>query len=279
MYLFLLDDAQQRECRREGIEELVAIGGIIIQASDARDLHDDIDRICAAFNFPDGEVFKWSPARDHWMRDHLTGERRTEFSRAVLRAAEQRGAVVVVAMVETGWAPAAADRPIMDAMTLALERYHNFLREKRECGLVIAAKPGGGAEDENRLLLECLDTLKLGTDFVRFRRIATNVVTMSFNPSRLLQVADLVVSSSTALVAGNTYYSAPLVPHIKPMLRTNAQGCIGGVGVKLHPDARYMNWYHWLWGDTSSLRAGIHTALPWVGYPYAGSADRYEEPL
>jgi len=34
-------------------------------------------------------------------------------------------------------------------------------------------QPGGGADDENRLLEECLDTLKLGTNSVRLRRIAT----------------------------------------------------------------------------------------------------------
>jgi len=102
---------------------------------------------------------------------------------------------------------------------------------------VIAAKPGGGAEDENRLLVECLDTLKLGTDFVRFRRIATNLVTMPFNHSRLLQVADLVVSSSTALVAGKTNYSEPLVAHIRPMLRIIAQACQGAKGERLRRES------------------------------------------
>jgi len=119
MYLFLIHDARQRECRREGIQELVAIGGIIIPTSVARDLHDDIDHVCADFGFPDGEAFKWSPARDHWMRDNLTGQRRTAFSRSVLSAAQQSGAVAVVAMVETGWAPAVGAKNGFTDMQLA----------------------------------------------------------------------------------------------------------------------------------------------------------------
>jgi hypothetical protein len=279
MYLFLIDDAQQRNCTRDGIQELIAIGGIIVLASVARDLDDAIARVCADFDFPQGEPFKWSPSTEYWMRDNLVEDRRTDFFRDVLRTAQRHGAKAQVAMVETGWgrAVAQAQTPTMDAMALALERLDNFLREERQCGLVIAAKPGGGPRDEDRLLAECLDMLNFGTDFVRLRQIATNVLTTPFKPSRLLQVADLIVSCSTALVAGNTPYSVPLMPDIKSMLRSNAQGCVGGVGMKLHPDARYVNLYHWLWGDTAYVRVGRPAApLPWIGRPYANSADRYE---
>jgi hypothetical protein len=81
----------------------------------------------AHYGFPEGEVFKWSPAKDHWMRDNLVGDWRTQFFSAVLEAAHQHGARAVVAMVEPNWGRAVAKTPPMDAMTLALERYDNFL--------------------------------------------------------------------------------------------------------------------------------------------------------
>ena len=37
--------------------------------------------------------------------------------------------------------------------------------------------------------------------------LATNVVTMPFSNSRLLQLADLIVSISTAMVAGHTEFA------------------------------------------------------------------------
>jgi hypothetical protein len=62
MYLYLIDDAHQRECPRDGINEIVAVGGIIIRVTAARDLEAAIEAVCRDFGFPRGEVFKWSAA-------------------------------------------------------------------------------------------------------------------------------------------------------------------------------------------------------------------------
>jgi len=229
----------------------------------------------AHYGFPEGEVFKWSPAKDHWMRDNLVGDWRTQFFSAVLEAAHQHGARAVVAMVEPNWGRAVAKTPPMDAMTLALERYDNFLAAS-DCSGVVMAAESGSAQDEDRLLAECLTTLKLGTDFVSFRRIATNVVTMPFKHSRLLHVADVVASASTALAAGNTEFSQPLVQHIKPMLLVNGAGCVGGVGMKMHPDYCFGNLYHWLRGDLVDAEFGKRTPLPQKGHPYESGPDVFQ---
>lgn len=50
-------------------------------------------------------------------------------------------------------------------------------------------------------------------------------------------------------VAGEKKYSPRIFQSIKPLLETE-EGVIGGFGVKLHPDFRYVNLYHWLLGDT-----------------------------
>lgn len=274
MYLYFVDDTNPRKCSRNGVRELVGIGGILVPASVARDLDDELTRICTEFGFPSGEVFKWSPSPGYWMQDNLKDQRRTDFFSAVLRAARERGARAQVAIVEPNWGRAAAKTPIMDAMTLALERFDNFLTGERQNGIVIAAQPGGGPKDERKLLAECLAMLSTGTAYAGLRRIATNVVTMPFKQSRLLQAADLVISGSAALVAGSPH-AAPLVQEIRPMLRANGHGCVGGVGMKLHPDACYVNLYHWLWGDVVFEKMGKRFLLPWTGKPYERSPDQY----
>lgn len=67
--------------------------------------------------------------------------------------------------------------------------------------------------------------------------------------SRLVQLADVVTAWSTSLVAGSTKWAANVFEQgIVPMLRSD-YGCKGGRGLKIHPDFRYGNLYHWLLGD------------------------------
>lgn len=271
MYLFLIDDANQRDCPRAGVTELIAVGGIIVSAHAARDLDNAVSALCEEFGFPEGETFKWSPARDQWMRDNLRDARREIFFRRVLATTRAHGAVALVAMVDPSQPPATyLPSRLMEATMLCLERFDNFLRPLRQAGIVIAAEYSSRSEEE-KLLAQCLDTINEGTDFAELRRIAINVLTMPFRFSRLLQIADLVVSCSTALTAGHTLYSEPLVPEIKALLRRSYHGRIGGVGMKLHPDFCFLNLYHWLWGDTHCGRG----AFPLEGMPYARSGDEF----
>lgn len=155
----------------------------------------------------------------------------------------------------------------LDVVILALERYDWVLRQENDHGLVIVARPSGDRRDEDSFIGECSDALRVGTDYVRFDRIATSVLTAPFASSRILQLADLVVSCTTALVAGHTRYTEPIFPQIKKMLRKSS-GRVGGVGLNLHPDFCFVNLYHWIVGDDTFLRFNNGWPLPMSGRPY-----------
>jgi hypothetical protein len=54
------------------------------------------------------------------------------------------------------------------------------------------------------------------------------------------------------------------------LLRTELGRC-GGVGMKIHPDFRYANLYHWLLGDEFFARYMSAVPLPLMGRKYAAS--------
>ena len=52
-------------------------------------------------------------------------------------------------------------------------------------------------------------------------------------------------------------------------------GRIGGVALKIHPDLRYSNLYHWLLVDSFLIRVSKNSGfpLPPSKYPYYSSVD------
>jgi hypothetical protein len=59
---------------------------------------------------------------------------------------------------------------------------------------------------------------------------------------------------------------------VKPMLRREGDR-IGGIGLKLHPDLRYANLYHWLVGDRYFIKGSVGHPLPVASMAYA-TGDR-----
>ena len=251
---------------------LVAVGGVIVPEETLRDLERHLNSICLdEFGFPLGEVFKWSPRRDQWMHGNLTGEDRQNFFQQVLGSANDhdvKGLVVVADRRHQRATNAPSNE--LDVIAMMLERFHNQFRGADDFGLVVAAEPSGGPEDERKFLADCMGTLNEGTDYVDFDRIPINVLTTPFNNARVLQLADLVTSCTTSLVAGSVDYAPPVFEHIKPFLLSDS-GRIGGLGLKIHSDYRYANLYHWLLGDDAlvQLRRGVGYGLPMAGRPYA----------
>ena len=99
MLILFLDDAAQNNCSRERVGRLVAIGGIAIEASICRKLELAVDELCRkTYGFPLTEPFKWSPNKDHWMRENIIGDRREQFFNDVLKLAAQHGAIGLVAV-------------------------------------------------------------------------------------------------------------------------------------------------------------------------------------
>ena len=265
MKLFFLDNSRHRECKRPGMPSLVAVGGIVIDAMAARQLDKSIHALCGQYGFPDREPFKWSPGVEHWMRDNLKDENRPKFFTEVLELAEKSGARGQVTIADPEKKPANPDMDDreMDVLLLSLERF-NFELSGQDTGLVIAARPSGGPKGDDKFLAACADRVAVGTRYADFGQLATNVLTMPYIHSRLLQVADLVVSITTTMVAGNTRYAEAVFPSVQNILRRSSSGRIGGFGVKIHPDYSYRNLYHWVLGDNNS------DGSPWLmqGYPY-----------
>jgi hypothetical protein len=219
--LLFLDDAAQRNCSRERVGRLVAAGGILIDASKSRALETALDELCLKnYGFPKGAPFKWSPSKDHWMRENLTGERREQLFNEALKLVAQHGATGIVTVSDTtkGLASGKASTAEMDVLVMTLARFDWALAQ--DVGMVIVARPPGGRSDEDKFLVACAELLNQGTDYVSFKKLATNVLTMPFDNSRLLQVADLVVSISTAVIAGHTEFAGKIFPAVKSMLRT-----------------------------------------------------------
>jgi hypothetical protein len=174
--------------------------------------------------------------------------------------------VVIIEDVSFGRATAAASNE-MDVTRMLIERLEYQCTRSGLDSLVIADRPGGNRQNEDKFLSDCLETLQSGTGYVMLTHIMHNVVSTPSHLSRLIQAADLVTGCTLAFVSGENIYSPVLFNSIRPILDREG-GRIGGVGLKLHPDLRFVNLYHWLIGDTYYRRGGSGYTLPMAGYPY-----------
>jgi hypothetical protein len=275
MHVFFLDDSRQRNPTRPGMGPLVAVGGICVAEEALRPLEVALDELCRGTGFPEGEAgeFKWSPKEEHWMRRNLVQAARRDFLFAALGLAAEHDVKAIVVLEDTsrGQADWRAPSPEDDVVRLFLERANNHLYPGGR-GIVVADRPGGhGQEDEDRFLERCVGTLRTGTRFVQLDRISLTLTTPSHN-ARLLQLADVVTGATTACIGGEAQYAPPIFDRIRPLLRQEG-GRVGGVGLKIQPDLRYVNLYHWLLGDDYYRRGNTGVGLPHPNHIYATAPD------
>ncbi|MDP4539758.1 hypothetical protein Q9K01_09000 [Qipengyuania sp. DY56-A-20] len=70
--LLFLDDSKQKNNARDGMDDLVAIGGISVAADRASELNNRLNQECSSeFGLPEGEAFKWSPPKKSWFKTNL----------------------------------------------------------------------------------------------------------------------------------------------------------------------------------------------------------------
>lgn len=259
--VFAIDDSCQNNPSRAGMGPLVAVGGIHVPGDQVRNLERDLEGLCSDAGFPAGEEFKWSPKRGTFMHTQLKETARAEFLQAVLNltASAEVSAHVVIADTSKNPARRVSTSHEQDVATLFLERAHNQLGDDSH-GIVIFDRPSGARSQDTKFLAETLETLRSGTSFVNFDSLALAVSTDS-RLVRLLQVADVVTGCTLAFVGGESKYSPAVFESIRPMLRTD-QNRVGGVGVKIHPDFRYGNLYHWLLRDLYATRGTEVVELP-----------------
>jgi hypothetical protein len=273
MRFLFFDDTKQKSCSRIGMRKLMGVGGIVVLDNAIRPLASDIDRLCEDFRFPAQEPFKWSPAKGLWMRENLTADDRVEFFTQVLGAAKKHDVQTLAVLTECGvsFATKQAKDHEQDTVYMLLERF-NAMLGFGELGVAVAARPSGGRGDEDMFLRACEGVRRMGTDYSKLDKLALNVLTMQASESRLLQLADLVIATSGAMVSGNDKFATAIWPSVACLFREEGWRK-GGVGLKVHPDYSYVNLYHWLLGDDTFWRFNTGHPLPMKGRPFYKSAD------
>src|SRR5438445_57376 len=153
-----------------------------------------------------------------------------------------------------------------------LERIQLFLARNDDHGIAVVDRPGGGRRDEDEFLLECLDTIQSGTPYVILDRLCFNVVSSSSNLIRSLQLADVIASCTMARVGGEDRFSPPVFERIQELMVRYDQR-VGGIGLKIHPDFRYVNLYHWLAKEEFYWRNNVGHKMPISDFPYSQGPD------
>jgi uncharacterized protein DUF3800 len=277
VYFAFVDDVKQKSTR-EGMGPLVGAGAVLIPGSKLASLEEEIHKSCKKFGFPiddpKGSEFKWSPGRELWMYNYLPGSKRDKFFLSLIELLSTFGAqaVVVIEDTEKKVADQSSLSHEINAARLLLERLNKFLASHDETAVAIFDRPSGDRKAENDFLAFAIDMLREGTRFVKFSRIALNVLCTQSRFVRLLQVADLVTSCTGAYVAGEEKFSPPIFRAILPLLWRGSDR-VGGYGLKIHPDHKYANLYHWLLNDTHFWKRNCGHPLPLNSHPYRNIPD------
>jgi hypothetical protein len=268
--VFFVDDAAQKSPSRPGMGSLLGVGGVHVPEESLQGLERQVEAACAEFGFPPNQIFKWSPGRDLWMHQNLIGAQRQQFFIRILSLAMDQGTAGLVIIEDTSYRTATGvESPETDLIQLFVERAHHLLNAKQRNGMVIVSQPSGDRRSEYKFLADCFETLRAGTDYVKPERVMLNVITSPPKFMRLLQLADVVASCTVAFVGGEDFFSPPVFDVIKSMLAREL-GRIGGVGLKIHPDLKYLNLYHWLLGDTHFVRFMEGFPMPLSDHQYSG---------
>lgn len=244
---------------------IVAAGGILVDCDAVLEIERSLNELCNRTGFPLGEEFKWSPTSGAWMRTNLVDAFRANFFVEVLEILKSKACKAIVVAEDTAFAPANGQvSPVLDVTKLLLERVH----QQCQSAIIVADRPGGKLANDDQYIAGCLDIIQNGTKYLKPNRIAFSVTTNS-KFVRLLQAADVVTACVTARVAGEGIYSPPIFNEIRQMF-PHSTGRQGGIGLKIHPDGRYANLYHWLLDDAEFPVAGRgNIPLPRQNRPYA----------
>jgi len=245
---------------------LLSAGGFFVRSGSLHSLEHALAAICTKAGFPNGEEFKWSPARGSWMRDNLTLEARTQFFVEVLTELVKHDAKTIVVVADTRRTPRRYVSTESFVTKLLMERVEIRACKDQSTCLMVFDRPGGARPEENKFLGRIIDTIQAGTEYVQMKSFAMAPVSTDSRHVRCLQAADLITASTTAVIAGQSTHTQEVWALIKSMFISNWYGDIGGTGCKIYGDrCEYHNLYHWLLGDTGW--AG-RVALPWHAWPY-----------
>jgi hypothetical protein len=254
MQFFFADDSTQR-CSRKGMQSVLGFGGILVDAAQVRDLGVSVDKFAKDAGIPVGEEIKWSPHRDTWIYKNLHDDDRFHCYSAILDAARDAGCKVVVSVCEPGVRNIRPEWGFERCVDYSLERVTNCLKDTGEDVIVIADRPGGGLRNTEEFLSDHIERVRSDFNHMSAEAFAMTLLTAPSRFVRQLQVADLVVGATTAMVSGQSRYAEPYFDTIKAMMICNTLGYVGGTGLKVYPD-QLINLYHWVLGETAFVKSG-----------------------
>lgn len=276
MRIFFADESE-RGGDRPGMGRLMAFGGFHVPDEELAVLEREIEIITEAV-LPSGTEIKWSPGPGSPLRDLEEAERRDLYCR-LLRSVQKAGGRAVVVVIDTGRTTLEGRDALRWALKLAFERFNTDLAKREEYGILIPDQPSGGPKDTAAFLEDFMNWVQNGTEYSPGDRIQLNAIPSPSRFVRPLQIADVVVAATTAMVGGAYRYAGPVFEEIKPMFIRNSLGYVGGTGLKVFPE-QLTNLYYWVLGETvfTKARMGMGWPLPSPGMPYCegGGGDLIE---
>jgi len=262
MQFFFADDSAQNGAR-SGMGKIVAFGGVLTPADQLRTLTQRIDEIASRFGIPAGEEIKWSPKKGGWIYSNLQGENRAKCYKEILNAAQAAGCKAVVTACDFEMRNLKPEWGFERCVTYTLERVSTHLAKSSEQAIIIADRPSGGHKEADQFLTAFVDHLSSSHNHMLEETFSLNMLTAQSHMTRHLQIADLVVAITTAMVAGQTKWASEYFEIVKGMFLQNVLGYIGGTGLKVYPD-KLVNLYYWVLGEKVFVKAanGMGWPLP-----------------
>lgn len=272
MKFFFADDSAHKGAR-ERMGKLVAFGGFLVDGSSLRALSETTDTILKEFGVPEHEEVKWSPRKGSWIYENLGGDARLACYSGILKAAADAGGKVVVSVCDPEMRNLKPDWGFERCVTYALERISTYLAIEKVEAVIICDRPSGGPKQADEFLAAYVEHLASEFNHMLTGSFAMNMLTAPSHMVRHLQIADLIVSITTAMVSGNTKWAEPYFETIRGMMLTNSLGYVGGTGLKVYPE-QLTNLYHWVVREDAFTKAGRMTgiSLPSDQYLY-GETD------
>ncbi|WP_170293733.1 MULTISPECIES: DUF3800 domain-containing protein [Nocardiopsis] len=271
MYLVFVDDSQQRgPLPREGLDDLVALGAVIMHEERMLDYTARVEDLRSRLEVSAEVEFKWKPPKGSFLAK-ASGDVVNELTQGMLKIAADCGVVSVVAVWDQGRTGWNKDDTESICRRMLFERIERHLDTEQELGIVICDEPGGGSKQIKSFLADCRTLLEEGTEYVQRKRILLPFMTAPSEHVAPLQLADLVTAATTAALAGHPRGLA-LLDLLRPLMRSNGFGQVGGYGLLLWPPP-LVGLHYWIARDVTYRGKSIAPK----GDPFVSSGNDFAE--
>lgn len=271
MYFAFGDDSKQVG-QRQGMGKLLGLGAVVFPEAQLRPFSAGMKQLRDQHGIPDSVELKWAMphGNDNYFRSRNEPGLQDTIRKRMVQLAIRHEATACVVVWDLGRTYLQDDRAELNVLEYLYERVIGILA-RTHLGVLVFDKPGGDHQDEDAWISRTLDLSSYGTAYVKPDSMVLPVLTAPSHHHEHLQLADLVVGSVTAAVAGSPYGMA-LMPELKPLLHRNYHGWIGGTGLKVFPDELKNLYFHVL-GEDAYIKVSWNggPGLPDRAHPYFDS--------